>query len=133
VERGFASGTTESLEYQVATREVGDSLFFITDLRVCAIARFARLNFIIVTNLGFRSAPPRALRYRRAPRANPNQTADQLDQTSLYFVATLRQAKAHRTSNQLTPNFIDPACSVKLSADFKRAVPRQTEVCATIR
>src|SRR5688572_18341103 len=39
---------------------------------VWAIAPSARLNFIIVANLGFRSqslAPPQALRYRRAPRA----------------------------------------------------------------
>jgi len=32
----------------------------------------------MVANLGFRFAPPQALRYRRAPRAN--QTDDELDQ-----------------------------------------------------
>ena len=37
---------------------------------VCAVARFARLSFTIVVDLGFRSAPPQALRYRHAPRAN---------------------------------------------------------------
>ena len=36
---------------------------------VCTIARFARLNFIMVANLGFRFAPPQAIRYRRASRA----------------------------------------------------------------
>jgi hypothetical protein len=83
VERGFASGTPGSLEYQVAARGVGDSLFIIVTFGVCSIARFARLNFIIVANLGLRSAPPQALRYRHAPRANPNQTADQLNQSLL--------------------------------------------------
>ena len=53
VERGFASGTPGSVEYQVAAREVGDSLFIISVLRRFR-CRSARLNLIIVANLGFR-------------------------------------------------------------------------------
>jgi hypothetical protein len=76
------------MEYQVAAREAGDSLFIISDLRrLRAIARFARLNFIIVANLGLRSASPQALRYRHAPRANPNQTAINLMSTLLKSTA----------------------------------------------
>ena len=51
-------------------REVGDSLFTSSVFAVCAGARFARFITRIVANKGFRCAPPQALRYRRAPRAN---------------------------------------------------------------
>ena len=81
MERGFASGTPGPVECQVKAREVGDSLFIPVPWGVCAVARFARLSFIIVVDLGFRSAPPQALCYRRAPRAKSNQIEDQLDQT----------------------------------------------------
>jgi hypothetical protein len=47
------------VKYVVPAREVGDSLFIISDSPVCAIARFARSIIDTVGNLGFRSAPPR--------------------------------------------------------------------------
>jgi hypothetical protein len=83
VERGFASGTPGSLEYQVAARGVGDSLFIISDLRRLLYRTLRALEFHNRRNLGLRSAPPQALRYRPAPRANPNQTADQRNQSFL--------------------------------------------------
>src|SRR5688572_16202066 len=46
--------------------------------------------------LGFRSAPPQALCWRRAPRAKAT-----LIKASFSFVAALRQAKACRTSAPL--------------------------------
>ena len=63
------------MEYLVAAREVGDSLFIISDLRRLLYRTLRALEFHNRPNLGFRSAPPQALRYRRAPRAKPNQTA----------------------------------------------------------
>jgi len=57
------------VKYVVPAREVGDSLFINSDSPSCAIARFARSILNTVGNLGFRSAPPQALCYRRAPRA----------------------------------------------------------------
>src|SRR5439155_1646137 len=50
-----------------------------------AIARLPRLNFIIVANLGFRFAPPQALRYSHAPRAT-ELSHHELDQTFLRFI-----------------------------------------------
>jgi len=69
----------------VAAREVATVGSSSVTGGVCAVARFARLDFIIVANLGVRSAPPQALRYRPARRANTNPTDDEheLDQTSL--------------------------------------------------
>ena len=49
----------------------------------------------MVVNLGFRSAPPQALRYRRAPRAKANRTNDELDRSSLKFVGVSGLCGSH--------------------------------------
>jgi len=46
-------------------REAGDSLFITVTCGVYAIARSARLDFILVANLGFRCAPPRLYAFAR--------------------------------------------------------------------
>jgi hypothetical protein len=68
---------------RVPAREVGDSLFIISTRGVCTVARFARLDFTLVADLGFRFAPPQALRYRHAPRAKAKTTDDELEQSFL--------------------------------------------------
>ena len=67
----------------VAAREAGDSLFIISDLG-CLRYRTLRALYSHIgwPNLGFRSAPPQALCFRRAPRADADQI-DQLDQNFL--------------------------------------------------
>ncbi len=56
----------------------------ITHLTGSAIARSARSFRHTLRDLGFRSAPPQALRYGPAPRAKANQIDDQLDQSLFY-------------------------------------------------
>jgi len=61
------------MEYIVAARVVGDSLFITNLLSLFELSHASRaLFFILVGNLGFRSAPPQALCYRPAPRAKTN-------------------------------------------------------------
>ena len=57
-----------------------------------AVAHSAGCNLVFRRILGFRSAPPQALRYRRAPRAKANPTDDQLDQSFLKHVGQRYQS-----------------------------------------
>ena len=74
---------------RIAAREAAASLFIIRDLRRLRYRTLRALIFRMVANLGFRSAPPQALRYRRAPRAKANPTDDELDQSFLKCVGQL--------------------------------------------
>jgi hypothetical protein len=69
VERSFASETPGSWNNLVAAREVGDSLFIISDLPGFRYRVLRTLYSSQVGNLGFRFAPTQALCYGRAPRA----------------------------------------------------------------
>jgi hypothetical protein len=62
------SATPGSLEPKVKSPRSGRQPF-ISDQSSCAIARFARSTFLLISILGFRFAPPQALYYRRASRA----------------------------------------------------------------
>ena len=60
VERGFASGTPGSVEYQVAAREVGDSLFIISDLQGLGYRTLRALEFHNRHQPGVSLAKPRS-------------------------------------------------------------------------
>ena len=100
MERGFASGTPGSVEYQVAAREAADGRFIISGSTFGAIGRFARWNFITVAYLGLRS--------------------QSLAHPRLYALAALRGKES------IMMNLIRPSCSLSRPHDRLKLIEHQT-------